>query len=321
MNVNRLTLTESVGSATHASGTRWKARIIEGDRWGSSAYYPMEVLERDGARVFKAGLHMYQNHISESERWDRPEGSVENLVGVLTTDAWVEDDGLYAEVEFYESYASRITEIHRDIGLSVRAHGLTEDAEMDGRYGPVLVSLLAADSVDVVTKAGAGGKLTSIIEADRNLAGTPITESQEGTQSVTDVTKADFDQLRADIVEAIASIPSSLAEALKPASDDAAEAAAKAAAEAKVEEVEDEVEIDHAAVLTAVTEAELPSAAIPAIVAALKGGTELTEAVKAQTDYRDALAAKANAGSGVVVLNESGAQLTGLARAVQVLGN
>lgn len=323
MTTNQIHLNESVSGRTTGTGLRRRAKLIAANVWGSTAFYPAEVLERDGANVFKAGVQMFENHLSESDRWERPEGDVGKLVGKLISDAAYDpigDDGpgLYADVEFYESYGPRINEIANDIGLSVRASGLTEEAERDGRYGPVLVALLAAQSVDVVTRAGAGGKLTSILESDRNLAGRPV--DKEGTQSVTDVTKEDFDALRTALVEAISGIPATLVEALKPAevvveklelTDEE-----KAAEAAKAEE-EKKPEVDGAAVLTAVAEAKLPAAVLPVIYAAIEKGTALEEAIKAQTDYRDALLIESE--SGTVVLKES-EKVSGLSRAVTVLG-
>lgn len=310
----KLELVESVAGTQTLTGTKWRARILETDRWGSSAYYPREVVERDGPRIFTAGMHMYQNHMSESEQWDRPEGSVENLVGKLASDAVMEEDGLYADVEFFPSYVNRITEISKDVGLSIRASGLTEDAEMDGRYGPVLTAILAAQSVDVVTKAGAGGKLTSILESERELAGTLIETDKKGTQSVTDVTKEDFEAFKVTLIEAINGIPAALAESL---------AAAPVAEVTPVEEVapiEEAVEIDHAAVIEALAENNLPAVVAPKIVEALKAGTELEAAVQEQIALREAFVAKAESESGTVVISESNKADTGLARAVALLG-
>ena len=310
----KLDLVESVGGSQTLTGTKWRARILETDRWGSSAYYPREVIERDGPRIFTAGMHMYQNHMSESEQWDRPEGAVENLVGTLVSDAVMEADGLYADVEFYPSYVNRISEIHKDIGLSIRASGLTEDAEMDGRFGPVLTALLAAQSVDVVTKAGAGGKLTSILESERELAGSLIETTKEGTRSVTDVTKEDFEAFQITLIEAINGIPAALAESLSAAPAPAADATPAADAEAT-----DAVVIDHAAVVEALATNHLPAVAAGKIVAALTEGATLEAAVQEQIDLREAYAAPVEE-SGTVVITESAKTATGLARAVAVLG-
>lgn len=273
---NSITLVESLApTGGNSVGKRWRARIIEANRWGSSAYYPAEVLERDGARVFTNGLPMYLNHPAESEKYERPERSVQDMVGKLVSDAVFEEDGLYADVEFYDSFVATINERAEDVGLSVRASGLTEDGEMDGRYGPILLGMLSAESVDVVTRAGAGGKLTSILESERETAGTPI-ENKKGT-SVTDVTKEDFEAFTADLKTVITEAFNGLAESLKPAVVEVVE-------ETKAEVVE-ESKVDMVAVATAVTEAELPAAAIARIAGEVANGTELEEAVKAEVAY------------------------------------
>lgn len=314
-------LSESVaGAGTSQVGKRWRAKIIAADTWGSSAYYPAEVLERDGSRVFTSGLKMFQNHPKESDEYERPERSVEDMVGKLITEAVYEADnpegpGLYADVEFYDSFLSSINEKHQDVGLSVRAQGLTEDGEMDGRFGPILVGLLAAKSVDVVTQAGAGGKLTSILESDRDLAGRPI-ESTEGT-SVTDVTKEDFDalatKLEASITGLSESIVAGITEALRPAEKTAEEIAAID------ENKTDEVVIDHAAVVEALRTENLPAASAGAVIVALKEGKTLEDAIKAQVELREAFVST-QPETGVVIKESGKPAKTGLAAAVELLG-
>lgn len=49
----------SLGSAKETSTGKYRIRIIEGDRWGSSGYYPSAVIERDGPRVFASGTQMF----------------------------------------------------------------------------------------------------------------------------------------------------------------------------------------------------------------------------------------------------------------------
>ena len=316
---NNIEIRESVtGVAKQATGAKRRALLIKANTWGSTAYYDAEPLERDGGRVFTAGTQMFENHLTENESWERPEGDVGKLIGKLTSDAIYEAEGpegagLYADVEFYESYVPRINEIADDIGLSVRAKALTEEAERDGRFGPVLVALLAAQSVDVVTKAGAGGKLTSILESKSEPAGRPITK--EGT-SVTDVTKEDFEALATDLKESIAGLLAGLKESL-----------ATLAPAAEVEktdktDVEDEpkgeVVIDHAAIVEALRTNELPAASAAAIVKDLTEGKSFEEAIKVQTDLREAFTATQETGN--VTYVKENAKATGLARSVELLG-
>lgn len=332
---NTVRLREAIAEAAPLTGNKWRAKIIAADTWGSTAYYPAEVLERDGSRVFHEGLQMYQDHMTDDEKWQRPEGSVANLVGKLVTSAEYEAEGtegpgLYADVEFYPSYVQRISEIHKDVGLSVRAQGLTEEAERDGRFGPVLVAFLAADSVDVVTRAGAGGKLTSLLESNRELAGRPVETTKEGT-SVTDVTKEDFDAFKTELVEAIKAIPGTLVEALKPADAGKEEDKKTAENDDDKKKEDDKVDengvavLDPAALAEAIVTNELPAKAAKAVVESVKGGATLEDAIKEQVELREAYRASGT-GTGVVTIQESftangtdGKPLTGTARAVAVL--
>ena len=329
--MEKIQLNESVTGRTGGTGAKRRAKIIEGDRWGSSAYYPAEVVKRDAPLVVKAGTQMFADHLSESEKYERPEGSVHNLVGKLTSDAAWEDDGpdgpgLYADVQFYESFVPRINEIGDDIGLSLHGEGYTEWGEAAGREGPILTSMLSASSVDVVTRAGAGGKLTSILESDRELAGRPV-KIKEGNQ-VTDITKEDFQAFLAELKESNTALVDGFKTALTesaaahvPAEEKAEKPAAKAKKSEEEEPKKTEVEesaVDQAAVIKAVVDADLPAEAATPIVESIRKGVSLEDAVKVQTDYRDAIASRA--GSGVITLEENGSTKTGLARAVELLG-
>lgn len=160
------TITEAVG-LTAGTGRRYRARLIEGDRWGSSGWYGREMLERDGPQVWPAGTQVYMDHPGATEQHDRPERSVRDLAGKITTAPVYEGDGLYADVEFYPHVAPIIEAMWEDVGMSIRAAGTAESGERDGRTGPVITSLTEGISVDVVTRAGAGGKLVALLESAR----------------------------------------------------------------------------------------------------------------------------------------------------------
>lgn len=160
------TITEAVG-LTASTGRRYRARLIEGDRWGSSGWYGRDMLERDGPIVWPAGTQVYMDHPGVTEQHDRPERSVRDLAGKITTAPIYEADGLYADVEFYPHVAPIIEAMWEDVGMSIRAAGTAETGERDGRTGPVITSLTEGVSVDVVTRAGAGGKLVALLESAR----------------------------------------------------------------------------------------------------------------------------------------------------------
>lgn len=162
---------ELVERAVRPDGTM-TMRIIQ-PGWGSSGYYPAEVLERDGPKVFKAGTKMYWNHPTDEEEAARPEGDLRNLAAELVSDArWdtqrPEGAGLYAEAKVFGTFQGAVEELAPHIGVSIRAAGRGELGTMEGKRGTVIKQITQARSVDFVTMPGAGGQVVSLFEAKRN---------------------------------------------------------------------------------------------------------------------------------------------------------
>lgn len=167
----RLMLCEA-GTLRKTGRRRYLARIIEADVWGSSGFYGREVLARDGGAAFPAGTAMFIDHPSVTETYERPERSIRDLAARTVTDATLGADGLYAEVEVYPHAEHIIDSLMETVGLSIRADGTVEHGTAAGRSGPIVASISPGklNSIDFVTKAGAGGKLMALIEADRTLS-------------------------------------------------------------------------------------------------------------------------------------------------------
>lgn len=207
-----LELSESLDFApTTTKGNKWRVKVIESG-WGSSGYYPANVLSQYGPAVFKKGTKVFMNHPSMSEASDRPERDVHQLAGKLASDAVFQEGALFAEVEFYSHYAPIIREMAEDVGLSIHAFGEAKVGEAEGRTGPIIESLVEdpLTSVDVVTVAGAGGKFLTLLESytKKDEEVVEITESvSEGNESM--ITKEEFEA-------AIADLKSTLVEALTP---------------------------------------------------------------------------------------------------------
>ncbi len=143
---------------------------------GTSGYYTESVLKTAAdSKIFKAGTQMFWNHDTDAEEFSRPEGDLNRLAAVTTTDArWdesgVDGPGLYARAKVFSDYADKVKEKGPHIGLSIRAGGSREDAARgpDGKPG-VITALKNALSVDFVTKAGRDGKVfteAAIAEGD-----------------------------------------------------------------------------------------------------------------------------------------------------------
>lgn len=146
-------------------------RLI-GPGWGSSGFYPVETLRRDGPQVFTAGTKMYWNHPTLGQESERPEGDLRDLAAVLVSDArWeesgAEGPGLYADAKVFGDYAGAVEELAPYIGVSIRASGRATTGEAEGRQGAIINALTAARSVDFVTEPGAGGRIVEMFEAAR----------------------------------------------------------------------------------------------------------------------------------------------------------
>ena len=170
-----LDLRESSGSL-QAAGKCKKAtaKLISGDTWGTKGYYPGAMLAAHGPAAWPVGTQMYLNHPSLTEEADRPERSLHDLAGKISSTPIYQADGpdgpgLYASVDIYPHVAPIIEAMHGDIGLSIRANGTAEPGTRDGRSGLVVTSISPSpsNSVDYVTRAGCGGKLVALLEASR----------------------------------------------------------------------------------------------------------------------------------------------------------
>lgn len=176
---------ELVERAVRGDGTMAVKLIRPG--WGSSGFYPQEVLERDGPKVFVKGTKMFWNHPTEQEERARPEGDLRNLAAELVADArWdgtgTAGPGLYAEAKVFGGYKEALEDLAPHIGVSIRASGKGTRGVAEGREGMVLHAITGARSVDFVTLPGAGGQVVSLFEAVRNTDLTPNPSPGEGDQ-------------------------------------------------------------------------------------------------------------------------------------------
>jgi hypothetical protein len=156
------TVTEAAGTVAPTRAGVMRVQIIS-EGVGSSGTYPGTTLEQAAeAGVFPAGLHVHFDHPTATESVERPERSVLTLAGTLTSDAeWnAESRALEADFTPYPSVRDAIVERADDIGLSIRASAeITEDGTIS--------RIVEAQSVDLVTQAGRGGRILEVIESAR----------------------------------------------------------------------------------------------------------------------------------------------------------
>ena len=168
-----MTTIREAGTLTK-SGGRWLIQAISPGK-GSSGTYPQETLEAAARnRVFPAGTMLMVDHATDEQEWSRPEGSIRDLAGVLTEDArWDETHGaLVAEAKIFEHWRPILESLKDDIGMSIRASAEVEESGGDR----IIKRIVEGRSIDFVTKAGRGGRVLEVLEAERPTTPTEITE-------------------------------------------------------------------------------------------------------------------------------------------------
>lgn len=268
-------------SADSLTGAVWRVKVIEGNRKGSSAYYPKEVVEA-GASLFAKGTRVYGDHPTADEKWNRPERSYKEIVGVFESESEFDGSDLYANVRFFTKHQQEIKELAEAgvIGMSIRASGDVEETA----DGPVLKAFTSVTSVDVVTTAGAGGGFEKLLESAREISASESgAESLEEKESIMDPKlEAALDAL-VEATKASTTATAALTERMDK--KDKAEAELAEAARLEAEEAGKTKAPTAAEIAGALLEAELPNAAHAKVIAAVESGTELAEAITAEKDY------------------------------------
>lgn len=267
---------------------RYRIRIIAPGRGSTGMYTAPNLAE--SAPLFTPGTHMFFDHQTMTEDWERPERSVRDLAGVFESGAEIMPDGsLEADIKVYPSVNGIIRERWADIGVSINGWSVDE-------IGPdgVVPVLAGIQSVDFVTRAGAKGAVLEVLESDgrwrvRNHESTSNTNTQE-EQAVKpeEITKA--------VSEAIAAaLPAAIKEA----------AALREAEKAKTVEADKKDKVDPYEAAAKVAEAnDLPKEARARVMEAVKHGAGVDDAIEAERAYIKAIAP-------APVVREDGAAKTG----------
>lgn len=181
-------LAETDGSAV-GSGARspfkMDVRLIT-PGWGNARdnhYYSPDVLRRD-AKVFE-GVKMYTTDHRENEKSVRTE-----VARIDSIERFADDGAPIARVTVFDPDFAEQTRNRNQAGIldslecSILAYGKAKPGVVEGRKGNIVESITAAQSVDFVTKAGAGGGAINIAES---AAPTPVRHAHgsDPTQGVT----------------------------------------------------------------------------------------------------------------------------------------
>ena len=127
-------------------------------------YYPRDVIERDSG-VF-AGVKMYETDHRPDEKSTRTwVSTVKEIVG------YTDDGAPIGRVSVHDrNFAERLMALSADdllekMECSILAAGTARKGKVDGRAGHIVEAITSAESVDWVTRAGAGGRALSLAES------------------------------------------------------------------------------------------------------------------------------------------------------------
>lgn len=260
---------------------RYRIRIIAPGRGSTGMYTAPNLAE--SAPLFVPGTHMFFDHQTMTEDWERPERSVRDLAGVFESGAEIMPDGsLEADIKVYPSVNGIIRERWADIGVSINGWSV-EEIGPDGVV-PVLAGI---QSVDFVTRAGAKGAVLEVLESDgRWRVKNPPTPSNPTNPDVQEEQAVKPEDICKAVSEALtAAMPAAIKEA-------AALLAADQEKKAKATEAEKKASaVDPYEAAAKVAEADdLPKEARARVMEAVKRGAGVDDAIEAERAYIKAIA-------------------------------
>ena len=273
---------------------RYRIRIIAPGRGSTGMYTAPNLAE--SAPLFVPGTHMFFDHQTMTEDWERPERSVRDLAGVFESGAEIMPDGsLEADIKVYPSVNGIIRERWTDIGVSINGWSV-EEIGPDGVV-PVLAGI---QSVDFVTRAGAKGAVLEVLESDgRWRVKNPPTLSNPTNTNVQEEQAVKPEEIVKAVSEAVAA---AMPAAIKEAAALLAADQEKKVAEAKKVEAP---AVDPYEAAAKVAEAnDLPKEARVRVMEAVKRGAGVDDAIEAERAYIKAIAP-------APVVREDGAAKTG----------
>ena len=259
---------------------RYRIRIIAPGRGSTGMYTAPNLAE--SAPLFVPGTHMFFDHQTMTEDWERPERSVRDLAGVFESGAEIMPDGsLEADVKVYPSVNGIIRERWADIGVSINGWSVDE-------IGPdgVVPVLAGIQSVDFVTRAGAKGAVLEVLESDgRWRVKNPPTPSNPTNTNVQEEQAVKPEDICKAVSEALtAAMPAAIKEAAAMLAADQE----KKVAEAKKDETP---AVDPYEAAAKVAEAQdLPKEARARVMEAVKRGSGVDDAIEAERAYIKAIA-------------------------------
>lgn len=152
-------------------------------------YYSAELLEREAQKF--VGARMFANHLAPevAKKLNGLPRNIQDLMGRIH-EAWVHklENGLTVirgKASISQPWLwNMVAHDPQLVEVSINASGRSVKGQKDGRTAKIVEAISNVGSVDWVTKAGAGGKVVALMEAQAEEEGTPV-EEQEATAEAT----------------------------------------------------------------------------------------------------------------------------------------
>lgn len=175
-------------------------------------YYGADMLREAASRF--ADTHIYADHEHDVTAQRKRGGvrSTKDLVGVITESWWDEaSQEIKGKATILRDWVMEIVKAKPDVlGLSLAGSaGSIKHGVISGSQAKIVESISKIKSVDLVTQAGAGGKIHRILES---------LMQEEADMALENITIADLKEHRSDLVESI--VEAAKAEALSEAGND-----------------------------------------------------------------------------------------------------
>lgn len=259
---------------------RYRIRIIAPGRGSTGMYTAPNLAE--SAPLFVPGTHMFFDHQTMTEDWERPERSVRDLAGVFESGAEIMPDGsLEADIKVYPSVNGIIRERWADIGVSINGWSV-EEIGPDGVV-PVLAGI---QSVDFVTRAGAKGAVLEVLESDgRWRVKNPPTPSNPTNRTQEEQAVKPEEIVKAVSEAVAAAMPAAIKEAAALLAADQEKKAKAVEAEKKTPAVD-----PYEAAAKVAGADDLPKEARARVMEAVKRGAGVDDAIEAERAYIKAIA-------------------------------
>ena len=243
-------------------------------------YWPADVLERD-ASLFAAGTQMFLDHAKQTDKtYERPEGSLRDLVGALSTTAtWDENGadgpGLYADAAFLDSWRDFVATVAPISGISMRVWTLSAPGEAEGRMGEIVQAILAVKSVDLVTRPAMDGKILEAVASLRDGIAASVDSSKydiaDESEKESEMAEENSDSIRrlAELEQSVKDLTGKL-DTLTAERDEAMSEAARANEAVALRDAHDLVEVELAS-------SELPDVTRERLAKELAAAAPITE--------------------------------------------